>query len=632
MHRWLFTGVLISWICLNAQEAPISARRLERWRELGQYERICSAYEHSPHSFTAAHLLLVANAYAHLGNSSQALALYRQAAAAGTVGWAPEHWCQYARLLHQSGEVDRAAHFYRLCAEHGSGTVDPSLHLAQLTACKNLKMDPSWKPEPIAELNTYGPVYATWWTGTQLYAVSRSPALGAPVDREGIPYERIVPRNTVSYRYHQAVIGNLGDTLLLYLSKGKGNIYFCVPTPTGWSRPKRWRTLPHLPSGRPSLAFDPKTGDVYFTHDPGLHVPYGRDIYRCRYLGEGKYSNPERLPAPLNTPYNEDAPFIVEDTLYFASNGPTSAGGYDVFYAVRIGERDWGPPQPMPAPINSCANDIYFYPFSAQHTYLSSDREGTFRVYRVQYVPPPAPPAPEPEPVAVQPPPPPVPRFAIAGRLLHHQTRGPLPGRVILVDSATQREVLGQEITSDGRFRLSPPRENTTYYLYAQSVGYMTYVQVIRTPPALEGAEPTSVDILLMPIEMEAIFALRNIYFDFNSDKLKPESIPELERLRRLLQENPNIRIRFSGHTDNIGSDAYNKALSERRARAVLRWLREHGIHPVQMEYIGYGKTRPVAPNTTEEGRALNRRIEMEIVGIRALESTNTSDGSSNRP
>jgi outer membrane protein OmpA-like peptidoglycan-associated protein len=144
----------------------------------------------------------------------------------------------------------------------------------------------------------------------------------------------------------------------------------------------------------------------------------------------------------------------------------------------------------------------------------------------------------------------------------------------------------------------------------------MTYVQVIHLPE-VPPEEPIQLSIPLFPIEMEATFQLRNIYFDFNSDRLRPESIPELERLLRLLQQNPNIRIRFSGHTDNIGSDKYNQNLSERRARAVYEWLRQRGVHPIQMEYIGYGKTRPIASNATEEGRSLNRRIEMEVVGIR---------------
>jgi outer membrane protein OmpA-like peptidoglycan-associated protein len=190
-----------------------------------------------------------------------------------------------------------------------------------------------------------------------------------------------------------------------------------------------------------------------------------------------------------------------------------------------------------------------------------------------------------------------------------------VPAQIVLVDSLTQKELIGIQANVDGTYRLYPPRSGR-FYLYVQAPGFMTYVQVISLPEVIP-EEPIQLSIPLFPIEMEAVFQLRNIYFDFNSDKLRPESVPELERLLRLLQQNPNIRIRFSGHTDNIGGDKYNQQLSERRARAVYNWLRERGIHPIQMEYIGYGKTRPIASNATEEGRSLNRRIEMEVVGIR---------------
>lgn len=417
MRKWLFLALCGTWLHLQAQEGPISSRRLERWRELGQYERIRAAYVRSPHLFPMRYLPFVAEAYFYSGEPQEAFSLYRQAASTGTEGWAPEHFWQYASLLHQQGDFQRARLYYKRYAEQNPSDPAGVLRLAQLEVCAQLQASAEWKLEIVPELSSYKPVYAAWWTGTQLYAVSRSAALGAPLDREGRPYERIVPQAPVRYRYHQAVIGNIGDTLLLYLSKGRGNVYAFVPTAAGRSQPRSWRAIPRLPAGRVSLAFDPKTGDVYFTRDAGVQVAHGRDLYRCRYLGNGKYSPPERLPAPINTPYNEDAPFIVEDTLYFASNGPASAGGYDIFYAVRVGERDWGPPQPMPAPINSCANDIYFYRFSEKHTYLSSDREGSFQVYRVQYVPPvpPSPPVSEPPPPAVAepPPPPPVPRFAV---------------------------------------------------------------------------------------------------------------------------------------------------------------------------------------------------------------------------
>jgi outer membrane protein OmpA-like peptidoglycan-associated protein len=339
-------------------------------------------------------------------------------------------------------------------------------------------------------------------------------------------------------------------------------------------------------------------------------------------LGGGQYAPAERLSNTINTPYDEDAPFIVEDTFYFASNGPASAGGYDIFYAVRIGEREWSAPVRMPAPINSCANDLYFFPFAPNRTYFSSDREGPMQVYQAtRTLPPVATVTPTPETVPVSLPP----RSALTGRLYHRDTQKGLAGEIILVDSSSQKEVAGIRTGLQGEFRLYPPEAGGTYYLYAQAPGFMTHVQVLRWPGGSSEALPP-IHISLTPIEMEVTFELRNIYFDFNSDRLKAESIPELQRLRRLLQENPNIRIRFSGHTDNIGGDKYNQQLSERRARAVYRWLRDHGIHPIQMEYIGYGKTRPIASNSTEEGRALNRRIEMEVVGIRRFpEDTSAS-------
>ncbi|MCX7605882.1 MAG: OmpA family protein [Bacteroidia bacterium] len=614
----VFIGAFLGFGCVWAQTKLPTLRRLERLSELGFYEKIIAAYEAQPHAFSADRLLFVADAYLQLGRSHEAFHLYKQSVHDGSMRWDPKHILAYAQLLHARGDVARAAHYYKLYAERAKDPIAASLGLSQLANYQSLPQNNNWTVEGVMELNAWLPVYAAWWTGAELYATSRAPVdEKAPTDRMGRPYERIVPRTPTRYKYHQSVVGSLGaDTLLLYLSRGKGNIYMSAATASGWSKPQKWRRVPLRPQGRVSIAIDPKTQDIYFTQDPGLHRGAGRDLYRFRYLGGGKYSTAERLPAPINTPYDEDAPFIVGDTLYFASNGLQSAGGYDIFYAIRSGEREWSSPQPMPAPINSWANDIYFYPFSPEHIYFSSDREGAFRVYRARYTPPPPPPPPAPI-ASTETTPAPVPaRPALRGQLLHRDTKKGLNGEVILVDSASQKEVTGIQTSLGGYFRLYPPEGGGVYYLYAQAPGFMTHVQVLRIPP-----EPTvempPLEVSLAPIEMEATFALRNIYFDFNSDKLKPESIPELNRLKRLLQENPNVRIRFSGHTDNIGGDKYNQQLSERRARAVYKWLREQGVHPIQMEYIGYGKSRPIASNTTEEGRSLNRRIEMEVVGIR---------------
>jgi len=603
-------------LCL-AQSPQLFFRRIERWYELGWYERIGQAAEQHPAAFQGKKLLYLASAYYRTGQKEVALRAYRQAFG-GMPDASADFYLEYARLLHEKGELAKARQQYQIALEKGANPEEVQLYLRYLQNATQAVVDTTYQIEHLSLSCSQGPTYAAYLAAGMLFYIHRCERPGCKIyPTDGYPYEQIgevaLP---IRYKYHQGVVGYRSpDTLLLYLSRGKGGIYYTVRTggPRGWTPPRRWPVLPRRPKGQYSLCEDPKTGDLYFVSDHGGKSPTQRDIYRLQALGNGRYALPEKLPAPINSPYDEDAPFIVGDTLYFASRRPESLGGYDIFYAIRQGERDWGPPLPMPMPINSVADDIYFYPFSPEEIYFSSAREGLLQIYRIRRVRPTSPPSPPSQETLS--PAPPSHFLALTGHIYDSHTKKGVPAQIILVDSATQKELMGLQANADGSYRLYPPRSGR-FYLYVQAPGYMTYVQVISLPEVAP-EEPIQLVIPLFPIEMEAVFHLRNIYFDFNSDRLRPESIPELERLLRLLQQNPNIRIRFSGHTDNIGGDKYNQQLSERRARAVYTWLRERGVHPIQMEYIGYGKTRPIASNATEEGRSLNRRIEMEIVGIR---------------
>lgn len=604
-------------LCLAQSERP-SLRRVERWYELGRYEKIIRATEQNPAAFQGEKLLYLASAYYRTGQRETALRMYRQAFG-GTPDASATFHVEYARLLHEKGDLVKARQQYQIALEKGTNPEEIQLYLRYIQNATQAVVDTTYRIERLSLGCGEGPTYAAYLSAGTLYYIHRCERPGCKIyHTDGYPYEQIgeVPLPT-HCKYHQGVVGyRPPDTLLLYLSRGKGGIYYTIRAagPEGWTRPRRWPALPARPKGQYSLCEDPKTGDLYFVSDHAGKSPTRRDIYRLQALGNGRYAPPERLPAPINSPYDEDAPFIVGDTLYFASRRPESLGGYDVFYAIRQGERDWGSPISMPMPINSVADDIYFYPFSSEEIYYSSARTGHLQVYRVRRVKPtPPPPSPTPQETLSAAPPPRL--LTLAGRTYDSRTGQGVPTQIVLVDSLTQKELIGIQANADGTYRLYPPRTGR-FYLYVQAPGYMTYVQVISLPEVTP-EEPIQLSVPLFPIEMEAIFQLRNIYFDFNSDKLRSESVPELERLLRLLQQNPNIRIRFSGHTDNIGGDKYNQQLSERRARAVYNWLRERGVHPIQIEYIGYGKTRPIASNATEEGRSLNRRIEMEVVGIR---------------
>jgi len=107
---------------------------------------------------------------------------------------------------------------------------------------------------------------------------------------------------------------------------------------------------------------------------------------------------------------------------------------------------------------------------------------------------------------------------------------------------------------------------------------------------------------------------LENIFFQFDKAELLPESKTELDKLVDILTDYPFLTIEIGGHTDNVGSQDYNKKLSEERAKSVVDYLIEEDVNEVRLSYSGYGSGRPITTNATEEGRALNRRVEFLII------------------
>jgi outer membrane protein OmpA-like peptidoglycan-associated protein len=105
--------------------------------------------------------------------------------------------------------------------------------------------------------------------------------------------------------------------------------------------------------------------------------------------------------------------------------------------------------------------------------------------------------------------------------------------------------------------------------------------------------------------------ALYGVLFDFNKSTLQAASDPVLQQILSLLTKDTTLQLEIQGHTDNVGNDAYNQTLSEARAHAVVTWLTQHNIAAARLSSKGYGKTRPVADNTTDVGRAKNRRVEI---------------------
>jgi len=127
--------------------------------------------------------------------------------------------------------------------------------------------------------------------------------------------------------------------------------------------------------------------------------------------------------------------------------------------------------------------------------------------------------------------------------------------------------------------------------------------------------KPYLKNVPMTPVKVGESIVLENIFFESGSYELLPESTVELEKLYDFLIKNPTLKVEISGHTDNVGDGEYNQKLSVERAKSVVDYLINNGISSARLSYVGYGFTKPIASNDTEEGRKQNRRSEFKIVG-----------------
>ncbi len=200
-------------------------------------------------------------------------------------------------------------------------------------------------------------------------------------------------------------------------------------------------------------------------------------------------------------------------------------------------------------------------------------------------------------------------RSCIEGLILSQATRKPIPKAAVTLIQARTGERRPLIANAQGAYKLClPPGE---YIVEILQKGFFLYRDSVQVPEA--GLKR---DFLLAPLETEKALVLRNIYFDYDKATLRPESIEELERTVRFLEENPTLRVEISGHTDSDGSDIYNLRLSQARAQAVVDYLVSRGINPSRLVAKGYGETQPIAPNDTPENKQKNRRTELKILGL----------------
>jgi len=383
------------------------------------------------------------------------------------------------------------------------------------------------------------------------------------------------------------------------------------------------------------------------------------DLY-VTFLENGKWTRPMDLGDGINTNYSETTPFLSADgkTLYFSSNRPGGQGSQDVYLTRRLDDtwQNWRKPQNIGFPVNTEEYDAY-YSISAKgdFAYFMSGKGslGKKDIFRLAIDNPesdddssksgvnpegtrpksggkdsggkignaPADEAigesrlspsstrsvtsQESDPVVL-----------LSGTVLNQNTgKVPDDASVIYEDLATGK-ALGQAKPdpTTGKYKLVLPY-GKNYGITAKAKGLIpTSINLDLSKVKGRYLELDDRDLSMVPLVKGNTATINNLFFDLGKATLKPESEPELKRILQVMNENKNLVIEISGHTDNTGTDEINNKLSLERANAVKDNLLKGGIDTARIRTKGYGKTKPKADNATEEGRQINRRVEIEIL------------------
>ncbi len=201
----------------------------------------------------------------------------------------------------------------------------------------------------------------------------------------------------------------------------------------------------------------------------------------------------------------------------------------------------------------------------------------------------------------------------LKGTVLDASNDAPLAADFQLLNVETN-DTIAQSISDskNGEFLVVLPA-GEEYALYAQHKGYLFHSENFKLDRD-ENSTNYEKTIKLQPLKAGGAVVLKNVFFDTDKFELKPKSKVELDKLNALLKENAEMKIEIGGHTDNQGNAAANQTLSANRALAVRDYLVQNGVSSARLTYKGYGQTKPIASNDTEEGRQQNRRTEFRVI------------------
>lgn len=436
-------------------------------------------------------------------------------------------------------------------------------------------------PEPFNKGDNYGGATISV-DNRELFIAKKNPVAGNPqnIDLYVARYSRGTNPQTGKSEYRWSTLENLGDA---------------INTEMGWE-------------SQPSLSGDGKTlffATVRENSTPDLNGNPSTDIYFSTRNTDGTWSNAQPLTGEINTPFNDKAPFMHSDskTLYFASDRKPGGGGYDIWYTRQKADGTWEQPRNIGAPINSDGDEHgMIVSADGQEAYFASNRLKGARgldIYSFEL-----PEDARPERVVI-----------LKGTLKDEGGKVPKEASIEL-KYVQSKEVQTVEVDEeDGNYAAVVNVEGGNDVV----MNVKGAAQAFNSRMVVDRMEKTPPSVIKMTVETAVIkpskgFIIPDIRYATSSADINRESKLILDEFAIYLNENPGLVVEIGGHTDDQGSDANNLALSMDRAFEVKGYLENAGIDGSRIKAKGYGETKPIAENDTEEGRAQNRRTEFRIL------------------
>ncbi len=360
---------------------------------------------------------------------------------------------------------------------------------------------------------------------------------------------------------------------------------------------------------QPNISADGRT--LFFSSNrPGGFG--GTDLYMTQLQEDGNWSPARNLGPVINTPRSEVTPFFhkINNTLYFGSTGHLSNfGSYDIYKSRYIG-LNWEPPKNVGPLVNTEGNEYYFSIDGKGETIFyanAQDKELDHVEQNFDIFSFPMPMEARPDAIA-----------KLRGVLVDSVSGYTLQGTVMIVDLDNGVEIAPKRINEFGYFEFDLINNNR-YRIYVLGDDFLTVRQDFTM------SSDTSFDIFTQSINLDKPIVFEAMKFGSNSAKLRPEVRPQLDYIVRFLETYPMFNLVVEGHTDSDGLDESNLRLSQDRADAISDYIMKRGgFEEERIKGIGYGETRPLVPNDTDEHKQMNRRVEFKLVFNREYSGEDT--------